>query len=699
MAEMLSTPLLAPEISNVDTNGAQCDDAASLQARLQLALEHHRFGRLSEAEGAYRQILDIEPGHADALHLLGVSFRQRGNIEAAVDFIEKAISASPSEPIYYNSLGCALESQGLVNEAVAGYRMALALKSDYAEAHFNLGTVLQAQGHLDEAAACYRQALATKPDFAAACSNLGNVLMDQGRLEDAAASYRKALALKPDFAEAHNNLGNVLQFQGCLAEAVASYRQALSSKPDFADAYNNLGNVLMDQGRLEEAAASYRKALAVKQDLPKAYSNLLFSLIHDENLTPSVCSAEHFAFAERFEGPLRADWQPHGNDRNPGRRLKVGFVSGDLRHHAMASFIEPVWTMLAPAAIELWVYSNHPIEDAVTQRLRRLVPHWHCVASMSDAMLADTVRAHGIDILIDLSGHTAHNRLLTFARKPAPVQATWIGYPGTTGLAAIDYLICDRFNAPYGLYERYYSEQFARLPTVGAFAPAADAPPVNELPALKRGYVTFASFNRPSKLGEAVIAAWSYILQTLPSAHLTLGNVDDAALAESLKARFGRYGIVSDRLRFLPRMAVGAYLKAHHEVDILLDTWPYSGGTTTQHALWMGVPVVTLRGPSRAHCQSAAALARIGLAAWIADDVPGFVRIALERAQDLDALAALRRGMRTRWLSSPWRQPVSVARGLEAALRIMWQRWCANLPAAHFEVAATTVDPGDALVR
>ena len=593
----------------------------SLPTALQVALEHHQSGRLSKAEAIYRQILLAEPSHADALHLLGAIFNQRGNNDIAAELINKAIQADSSQAIYYNSLGKSLR--------------------------------------------------------------------EQGKLDAAIASYRQALLLKPDYAEAYNNLGVALLIQGKQDKAVASYRQALLLKPDYFETYKNLGFALLKQGKTSEAVANYRQALLLKPDCAETYSSLLFSLIHDEHVAPAACRAEHFAFAERFEQPLQAFWQAHGNDRSPDRRLKIGFVSADLRNHAIANFIEPVWAALRSAAVELWAYSNYAAEDAVTARLRLLVQHWRVVVGIGDEELADAIRADGIDILIDLSGHTGYNRLPVFARKPAPVQATWIGYPGTTGLAAIDYLICDRFNAPHGLYERYYSEQFARLPSTGAFEPFKDAPALNPLPALSNGYVTFASFNRQCKLGDAVIAAWSLILQALPDARLLLGNVDDSAQADILTDRFAAYGIGAERLCFKPLLPMRQYLALHHQADIVLDSWPYTGGTTTQHALWMGLPAVTLRGPSRTHCQGAAAMERMGLANWIADDVPGFVRIAVAKARDIEALAALRQGMRQRWLSSPWLNPDIVGRGLETALRVMWRRWCAGLPAEHFDVPLT----------
>jgi predicted O-linked N-acetylglucosamine transferase (SPINDLY family) len=541
-------------------------------------------------------------------------------------------------------------------------------------------------GNFADAQACYTRVLALKPTFSEAHRTLGNAFRKQGLFSEAESSYRQALEIDPHDAESHNCLGVALKDQYRFDEAISHYRLALECKPLLASAIANLGTAYFDMGHLDKAIAHYRQALAQEPSNVEFHSQLLFSLLHSEKLaTPEVFSA-HVAFANYFETPLRSCWMPHTNSRDAERRLRVGFVSGDLRNHAVSHFIEPVWGLLDPAIVELWVYSNYEMEDAVTFRLRRCASQWHKVVAMSDDELAQRIRADGIDILIDLSGHTGHNRLMAFARKPAPVQATWIGYPGTTGLTSIDYVICDRFNAPHGLYEHYYTEKFARLPSTGAFAPSLQAPELSELPASKNGFVTFGSFNRPNKLGQRVIEVWSRVLLSVPESRLFLGNMDDAGAARALRERFAHFGIREERLSFSPKLPIGAYLALHKEVDIALDTWPYTGGTTTNHAVWMGVPVVTLRGPSRAHCQSAAVLGRMGLEDWIALNEDDFVRVAIERAGDVQGLAQLRRTMRERWLNSTWRNEVVIARGLEAGLRLMWQRWCKGLTAEHFEI-------------
>ncbi len=652
--------------------------------------------RFEEVEDRARMLLMQHPDSGFAWKALGVSLQAQG--KDCLPTLRTTAALLTNDAEAHNNLGIVQRDAGQHGEAAASFRRALWIQPDFAQAHNNLGTVLQTIGQLDEAAASYQQALAHRPDFAIAHSNLGTVQHACGQLDEAVASYHRAIARQPSFAQAHCNLGHVLRDLGQLSEAVASCSKALALDPDFAPAHSNLGDALRSLGQLDAAATSYRRALALRPELPQLHTSLLFCLSHSETVDAQELFAEHRRFAERFEAPLRSQWPQHGNTRDPERRLQVGFVSGDLRSHAVANFIGPVLAQLAlQPRLSLHAYYNHALEDDVTQRLKGYFSHWHSVVFMSDDALAQAVIRDGIDILIDLSGHTSHNRLLSFARKPAPIQVTWIGYPNTTGLCAMDYVLCDRFNAPQGLYEMLYVEKFARLPSSGTFAPPSKASAVGKLPALTRGRVTFGSFNRPEKLGAQVLAAWARVLQAVPNSVLLLGNVSDTSLARRLTQCFGELGIAADRLVFRPRVPLDDYLELHHEVDMILDTWPYGGGTTTHYALCMGVPVVTLLGPMRSHCQSAAVLGRSGLHEWVARDVDEFVRIAVRWGHALPALAQLRAGLRERWQDAPLQRPATVAQGLELALQHMWRRWCAGLPAEHFEIEHQAVlreDPG-----
>ena len=645
----------------------------------------------------FRQHLDSHfntPLQAARTRQLGSLFEE-GRLEEAVVAARALLARRPDDANVLGNLAVILRQQGKLQEAAAVYEQAIDLHPLIAELHANYGFCLLAMNDPQQALHRAEQALYLAPQHLGALVNRGNALKALGRLDEAVSAYRQALGINPNLLSALISLGELLNRKNQPAQAQVHAEQALTVEPDNADALIILGTALQKQEHVTGAIAAFRRVVVLRPTDAKTHTTLLFLLMHDETQAPADVLAAHLAFADCFEKPLRPHWPAHSNTREPHRRLRVGFVSGDLCNHAVAHFIEPVWANLDPAVLDVWVYANNPHEDAVTQRLRPLVANWQRVESLSDEQLAAQVQADRVDILIDLSGHTELNRLLVFARKPAPVQATWIGYPGTTGLSSIDYLICDPFNAPQGFYERYYSERFARLPSTGAFAPASGAPLVNALPALHNGYVTFASFNRISKLGDNVVQAWSRVLQGVPGSHLLLAHLDSDALGQQLLIRFARYGIAAERLRLLPRVGLNEYLALHQQVDIILDTWPYTGGTTSNHAVWMGVPVVTLRGPSRAHCQSAAVLGRTGLDEWIADDVDSFVRLAVQHAADLQGLASLRAGMRARWQASPWRQAGTVARGFEAGVRVMWHRWCAGLPAEHFKVPVAAVVPGE----
>ena len=570
---------------------------------------------------------------------------------------------------------------------MASCRQALAINPNFALAYYNLGNALQALRQFDDAVVSYHRSLTINPEYAKAHNNLGTALQDLGQLDEAAASFRRALAVKPEFVEAHSNLGNVLRDLGQLVEAIASCRRALEIKSDCAEAHSNLGAALELLGQHDEAATSFRRSLAIKPDFAVAQSHLLFCLSHSESVDAQALFAEHLRFGEQFEAPLRAQWPQHSNSRDPERRLQVGFVSGDLRNHAMASFIEPVLAHLScHQHLSLHAYSNSVIEDEVTLRLRGYMRHWHPIVGLSDNALAQKIMADGIDVLIDLSGHTAHHRLLGFAHKPAPVQASWMGYPGTTGLRAMDYYFTDRFILPHAQFASQFTEQLVYLPASAPFMPATEAPAVNALPALTNGYITFGSFNRLAKISRSVIALWAQLLRTLPNAILLMGGMPEESKCDTLIDWFAQEGITRDRLRLHGYSDMKSYLALHHQVDICLDTFPYNGGTTTLHALWMGVPTLTLAGNTAAGRTGAGILGHAGLDAFVTDTEKAFVQAGRAWADDLAALSVIRAGLRERFASSATGQPALIAAGLERALRIMWQRWCAGQPPAPIDV-------------
>ena len=492
------------------------------------------------------------------------------------------------------------------------------------------------------------------------------------------ACFRKVLARQPDHADAHYNLGNALQMLGQRNEAISHYRQALALKPDIAGLHSNLGNALHSQGRLDEAIAHYRQALVFEPDSASVHSNLLLTLQNLETCSAEELFQEHLRYAQSFEAPLKPFWQPHGNNRDPARRLKLGYVSGDFRRHVVANFFEPILACHDKSQFELFGYYNNTQHDSYTERIAAKMDHFSSCIHLTDDQLAAQIRADGIDILVDLSGHTSENRLPVFARKPAPVQVNYIGYPGSTGLSAMDYRISDPWQDPVGQTERYHSETLVRLPGGMAFAPEPEAPEVNALPALTSGEFTMASLNNLSKVNPAVVNLWARILHALPQAKLMLGNVTDSGIQERLTGLFGQAGIGPGRLILQPRLSVADYLTAHHQIDLALDPFPYNGGTTTMHSLWMGVPVITLAGDHAVSRLCAAHLSRVGLDEFITHNEDEYLQCALRFAHDLPKLNAVRQSLRARMTASEC-DPAAITRQLEAAYHEMWRTWC-NLP-------------------
>ncbi len=626
----------------------------------------------------------LEPTANELARLSSLHGSQR--YQEAEPLARRLISEYPEHGFAWKILGSVLHALGRLEESLALQKQIVALRPHDHEAHFNLACELHQQGQLDDSVRSYISALGLQPNNANAFNNLGNIFKTMGLAPQAEQYCRQALALQPDMANAHNNLGNALHAQGRLVEAQASYRRALTLKPDWPDAYNNLAITLKDQGLWLDAKDSFRRALQLKPEWAAAHSNLLYCLSHDVQTDPLELHAQHMAFGKDFETPLMAGWPLHANTKDPARPLHIGFVSADFYDHALTNFLEPVFDRLAQSkSLVLHAYYTHIYEDQVTQRMRAHFAHWNKVASLNDVDFADQIRQDGIDILIDLTGHTAHNRLLAFARKPAPVQASWLGYLGTTGLQAMDYYLCDTFWVPPGELDWQFSEKMAYLPSAVLFQPSGLSPPVESLPALGNGYVTLGSFNRPNKLNESVIVLWSMLLKRLPNARMLLGGIPPDS-EQTLRHYFANEGISQDRLDFYPRSNLTDYLALHNQVDLCLDTFPYGGGATTAHAAWMGVPTLSLAGESPPSRFGSAITHQLELDEFIATNIDDFIEKGSQWADNLSGLATIRQGLRERFRASALGQPGQLADHLEATLRMMWQRWCDGLPPAALEV-------------
>lgn len=678
---------------------------------LSIAVQHHQAGRLQSAEQIYREILQTEPNHVDALHLLGVIAHQVGQQDVAVQYIEKAINLRPNEPSFHNNLGNAYSEQGKRLQAVTSYRRAIQLKPDYADALNNLGTVLQEQGKLDEATASYRRALEVQPDFAEGHTNLGAVLKVRGKLDDAVASYRKALSLRPNYPVAHNNLGNALKEQGKLDEAFACYKKALELKPDFSEAHcnlgnilkgqglleeavecyrrslmlasdnaetlNHLGNALKDQGKLDEALGCYRRAMDLKPSLTDAHSNLLSTYQYRSGITLSELKAAHLEFDRKHAAAFKSQWRFHQNRRDPNRKLRIGFLSPDFGRHPVGYFLIRTLENLDRGQFEVACYNNRTHKDDMTARFQLASQIWRDVGGQSDDEIAAKITEDRIDILVDLAGHTASNRALVFARKPAPIQIAWIGYEGTTGLQAIDYLLADQHTVPEGS-ESHYCERVLRMPGgYICYDPPGLFPEVAVLPATVQGYVSFGSFNNPAKITREVIETWSKILQRVPQSRLKLKyrGMNDKSVSDRFSQMFEEFGVEPSRIEYLPHSPHRDYLSTYAQIDIGLDPFPFGGGITTCESLWMGVPVVTCPGETFASRHGMSHLVSAGVEGTIARDLDDYVEIAVSLANDLSRLAGTRAGLRERVASSNLCNGKRFAAELGAVLRQVWKEW------------------------
>jgi predicted O-linked N-acetylglucosamine transferase (SPINDLY family) len=681
---------------------------APTQAQLDELVALFNQGRIADTAVHARELTEQFPKHGFGWKVLGLALKQLGNNEEAISAMQKAAALSPKEADVHSNLGVALHDAGHLQEAEASYRRALKLKPDYADAHCNLGSLLQDMGRLAEAEASHRRALKLAPGSADAYYNLGNTLRAQGRLDDAAQSYRRALEmrpgyvqagcnlgivlhdlgrlseaetmlrrtleLKPDHVEAHSNLGNTLKEMGRLVEAEACYRQALTLDPERAELHNNLGILLQDMGGLSEAETCYRRALQLKPDYFKAHSNLLFLLNYNPEISQDSAFEEARRYGDNVAAHVRQRYSKWSCAKQP-KRLRIGFVSGDLRNHPVGYFLENLLRHLDRDAFELYAFPTDPWTDELTLRLQSYFAKWQPLYALNDEAAAKRIHEDGVHILIDLSGHSRYNRLPMFAYKPAPVQVAWLGYFATTGVAEIDYLIADPVTLPES-QKLYFTEKIVRLPETRLCFSRPDVEiDVSPLPALTNGHVTFGCFNNLAKMNDDVVALWSRVLQSVAGSKLFLKSkqLGDEAVRLQTVARFAVHGIVAERLILEGASSREKYFEAYHRVDISLDPFPYPGGTTTVESLWMGVPVLSLSGESFLFRQGAGFLSNAGLAEWGAVSPEEYVTKALTHAQDMQGLALLRGRMRQQVELSPIMDGRRFASHFDNVLKGMWQ--------------------------
>jgi protein O-GlcNAc transferase len=614
---------------------------------------------------------------ADALIAEGNEAEDAGKPNEACEHYRSAVAVAPRYARAHLNLGLGLEAIGDIEAAFRSYEAALAIDPGDAYANYNLGRALHALGDLERAERLLRAALDRKPEFPEALVVLSNVHDSRGDLTAALASVEHALKQRPEYAGAWYNRGDLLRKLERMSDGEASVRRAIELAPNFVPAYELLGSMLRGQSRITEAIEVFAAARVLAPDRFDLESMELHTLGFSDVVSEGTLAARHRAFGVRLERAVPPRFSPLPAVREPERRLRVGYVSNDFNLHPISVFCVPVFERHDRAAYQVYSYSTGAVKDVATRRLERLVDVWRDVHKWSDTELADVINRDKIDVLVDLTGHAGALRLGVFAQQPAPVQVAWLGYLGTTGLTRIGYRLCDAVTDPSGLTERWHSETLVRLPYCQwCYRPFLTTDPGPQSPLARNGYVTFGSFNHMAKLSPTTRRLWAEVLNQLPDSQLLLVGISEGQARDLIVGDFARAGVSTSRVRCVPRVSFDEYFRCFDAVDIALDTLPYSGGTTTCDALWMGVPVLTVPGSRSASRSAASILSAVGLSDWIARSAEEYVRIAVAFSGKRTMLSDLRKSLRGIMRESPLMDEARFVNDLERAYRSMWRSWC-----------------------
>jgi len=684
----------------------------------QMAIQLFQSGRISEADKLCRQILQVDKNNSEILRLLGIIAGKAGVYDNAIELITRAIQLNPNIPDYHNSLGNIFLYQDRLDEALNCYQYALNLGADSAAIYNNVGNIFKKKEEFEQAITYYQHAVKLQAGFKDALCNLTNIyaklkqfdqaieyfekllpitppdnahvyysyaeaLREVGRLTDAILYYQRALDLNPNYIDALIGIAKVKEKQGKFLEQIKYYEQAIemcdSEKVDIhVNNFSQLSNFLLRAGRVEDALKNTKRFLEIQLSSGNQ-GYLAFVANYSLHYDRAALFAELQKYNELYAKPLAIHIKPHANVADPHKKLKVGYVSADFRQHSVAYFVESILKNHNHTQFDIFCYYNHEKQDDFTKRFQNYADRWCDCIELSDEELTEQIRQDEIDILVDLSGHIAGNRLLVFARKPAPVQATYIGFPNSTGLTAIDYHITDKYSDPEDIGEKYNSEIPIRMSySYYNYYPNQDAPDVNSLPAIENGYITFGSFNKFEKITQLTLELWIEILQTMPTAKIVIkhGNLVNTELQKVFLQRLAEYGIEKERVILGSEPSTLATLKAYNQIDISLDTYPYNGATTTCQALWMGIPMVTLVGETHVARAGLSILTAAGFPEFIAYTKEQYIEIAVKLASNIENLQQLRQNMRERLKSSSLMDHVGFTRELENHYRQMWKNWC-----------------------
>ncbi|MBK20114.1 MAG: hypothetical protein CMM52_14875 [Rhodospirillaceae bacterium] len=677
---------------------------------LDVGLAHHKAGRLQEADQSYRQALNQEPGSAEANHLTGLLAFQMENLSEAATCFERAVAAEPDNVKYLGNLGAVWlvseraedalgvlerameldpESVDVLNNLAAAHRdlgrfddaigiaeRAVTLRPDDAELQTNYAVALLSADNPDTALAAAQKATTLAPGSPEAQNALGSAYLALRRRDDAIKAFQAAVEVGPNYADAARNLAFSYQEAKRLDLAAEVYSKATVKWPEDAAAHAGLARTQRMMGRPTDAIASYRTAVALSPSNRRYHSNLLFCLLGSEDQTGQTLLAEHRAWQDNHAAKLEPITPRAAITSGSDKRLKIGYVSADFRNHPVGKIAHPVIAAHDSNSVEIFCYSGATKTDALTGKIQSACDRWRPINNMMDEAVASLIAEDGIDILVDLSGHSAGNRLAVFARKPAPVQASWMGYLSTTGLDAIDYYIGDDVHTP-AEFEEHFSESVFRLDrSLTCFDPPADAPTVGPLPAATSGAITFGCFGNPGKITDFCLSVWADLLKSVDGSRLILRyqGYEDSEVRASFKKRFSEAGIEPERVTLEGSADFHSVLETYNRVDIALDTYPYSGTMTTMEALWMGVPVITLAGDRTLSRQAAGQLHAAGYSEFVANSTESFLGIATSLVGDIDRLSSYRSEMRDRLKGSSLCDSEGLAKALEVAYREMWSR-------------------------
>ena len=639
-----------------------------------------------------RRLLPLDPAHArpvreaeieaaDRLIAEGRSAEDARDLGQACQRYREAVALAPRYPAAHLNLGVGLEAAGDDDSALRSYETVLAIDPGNAYASFNLGKLHYRKRMFSQAERFLHAALERKPEFPEAHVVLSNIHDARGEYEKAASALQTALRQRPDYAGAWFNYATTLVRLDRYGEAEDAARSAIRFDPGFFAAYVFLGDLLRTDARLEEAVEMFSRARTLAGGGLACAQAELHALNYFDGITPEALFERHREVGKQIEVDYPARFSPFGNERDPERRLRIGYVSRDFFRHPVSWFLVPVLERHDRSRFQVHCYATSARSDDVTAQVRSLADRWLDASKMSYSELADSIQRDGVDILVDLLGHAGSSDLCVFAQQPAPVQVTWLGYLNTTGLTRMHYRLCDAVSDPPGVAERLHTETLVRMPhSQWCYRPYREMEfskeHATEPPCVRNGFVTFGSFNHRLKLSPSVLALWAQILVRRPDAHLVIMGVPAGPAQERLLGQFTQHGIAAARIRLVAPLPMNDYFPWFDQVDLALDSTPYSGGTTTCDTLWMGVPVVTLAGRRSVSRSAASMLTTMGLADWIAQTPEDYVRLALKFAGDQALLAELRASLRRRMRESPLMDELRFTRDLEALYRTMWRDWC-----------------------